>query len=385
MDKLEHIINEEEDKEDVYEPANYEKIVYSTNERCFLLNILHEFKLCFLVKERNEFIIPDLLDTAEPLDVTDPIRSSGESIQFVYDYDYLPKSVMPNMMVEMYLMIEHQWRTGCVLHKNDCKALITNYQNRISITVTGEYKKKREFMAVIRNIIDAINHKLSNKQVSLIPLPGIKDGFALYERLLIREKKGELYYIHDEDMPTEKRFQISELLDGIPSQDDVRNSAIQKIKIFLASSAEFKEDREQFEIFIYRENKELINKGIFLDLVMWEDFIDCMSKTRLQDEYNKAVAGSDIFVSLFWTKAGKYTKEEFREAFGHFKENNKPFVYTYFKNAAIKPSVDIRSRLEFIGELKELEHYPTYYENIQDLQLKFNKQLSKLLEKLIKK
>ena len=53
-----------------------------------------------------------------------------------------------------------------------------------------------------------------------------------------------------------------------------------------------------------------------------------MSRTRLQDEYNKAIQECDIFVSLFFTKVGKYTKEEFETAFQHFQETNKPKVYT---------------------------------------------------------
>ncbi len=59
------------------------------------------------------------------------------------------------------------------------------------------------------------------------------------------------------------------------------------VKIFLASSSELKSDREQFEILINRENKEYIKKNIFLELVIWEDFLDVMSQTRLQDEYSE--------------------------------------------------------------------------------------------------
>ncbi len=66
-------------------------------------------------------------------------------------------------------------------------------------------------------------------------------------------------------------------------------TGIKTIKIFLASSSELKEDREQFEIFINRKNKEYIKQGIFLELVTWDDFLDAMSATRLQDEYNKAI------------------------------------------------------------------------------------------------
>ena len=39
---------------------------------------------------------------------------------------------------------------------------------------------------------------------------------------------------------------------------------MKKIKLFLASSSELKEDRQQFEIFINRKNKLWIDKGIFL-------------------------------------------------------------------------------------------------------------------------
>jgi len=89
MDKLEYIVNEEEDKKESYQPANYKKISYSTNERRFLIDILHQFKLCFFVPNGSQFIIPDLLDTAEPLNITNPIRQSEKSIQFVYKYDYV--------------------------------------------------------------------------------------------------------------------------------------------------------------------------------------------------------------------------------------------------------------------------------------------------------
>lgn len=103
-------------------------------------------------------------------------------------------------------------------------------------------------------------------------------------------------------------------------------------KIFLASSSELIEDRKEFEIFINRKNKDWVDQGIFLELVVWEDFLDAVSKTRLQDEYNKAIRECDIFVMLFFTKVGQYTEEEFETAFGQFKATNKPFIYTYFKD-----------------------------------------------------
>jgi hypothetical protein len=153
-------------------------------------------------------------------------------------------------------------------------------------------------------------------------------------------------------------------------------------KIFLASSAELKEDRKEFEIFIGRKNKDWVNKGVFLDLVIWEDFLDAMSQTRLQDEYNKAIRVCDLFVMLFWTKVGQYTEEEFETAFGQFKSANKPFIFTYFKDAEISVASankkDLMSLWAFQEKMSSLGHFYTVYKNVDELKFKFNQQLDKL-------
>jgi hypothetical protein len=156
---------------------------------------------------------------------------------------------------------------------------------------------------------------------------------------------------------------------------------MQKVKIFLASSSELEKDRNGFEIFINRKNKELFDKNIFLELIIWEDFLDAVSKTRLQDEYNKAIAGCDIFLMLFFTKVGKYTEEEFENAFNEFKSSNKPFIFTYFKDAPVLTSEisdDIISLLQFKKKLLSLGHFCSTYKNIDELLFKFNAQLKKL-------
>ena len=116
---------------------------------------------------------------------------------------------------------------------------------------------------------------------------------------------------------------------------------------------------------------------------MWEDFLDAMSQTRLQDEYNKAIEDCDIFVSLFYSKVGEYTKEEFLKALNTFKANNKPLIYTYFKDLEIKITranrKNIHAVLDFQDELSEKGHFYTPYANIEDLKYKFGEQLVKYL------
>jgi len=153
-------------------------------------------------------------------------------------------------------------------------------------------------------------------------------------------------------------------------------------KLFLASSSELGEDRKEFEIFINRKNKDWVARGVFLELIVWEDFLDAVSKTRLQDEYNKAIRECDIFVMLFCTKVGQYTEEEFETAFGQFKATNKPFIFTYFKDAEISTGSankkDLMSLWAFQEKLGALGHFYTVYRNTDELKFKFNQQLDKL-------
>ena len=154
-------------------------------------------------------------------------------------------------------------------------------------------------------------------------------------------------------------------------------------KIFLASSAELKEDRKEFEILINRKNNAWKDRGVLLELIVWEDFLDAMSKTRLQDEYNKAIHECDVFVMLFFTKVGPYTEEEFETAFRQFKATDKPFIFTYFKDAEISTGSanmkNLTSLLAFKEKLAALGHFYTTYNNVEGLQLHFHQQLDKLV------
>jgi hypothetical protein len=154
-------------------------------------------------------------------------------------------------------------------------------------------------------------------------------------------------------------------------------------RLFLASSAELSEERKEFEIFINRKNKDWVGKGVFLELVVWEDFLDAVSKSRLQDEYDKAIRACDLFVMLFFTKVGRYTEEEFETAFGQFQATNKPFIFTYFKDAEISTGTankqDLMSLWAFQEKLDALGHFYTRYRSIDELKLHFGQQLDKLV------
>src|SRR6187399_2708524 len=139
------------------------------------------------------------------------------------------------------------------------------------------------------------------------------------------------------------------------------------IRIFIASSSELKEDRDQFRMFISTENGRLHKNDIYLELVQWEYFLDAISDTRLQDEYNNAISECDIVLCLFFTKVGKYTAEEFDTAYQVFKDKGKPTIWTYFKNAQINTGSitdEINTLLAFKKKIGGLGHFFTEYTNI---------------------
>lgn len=156
------------------------------------------------------------------------------------------------------------------------------------------------------------------------------------------------------------------------------------IKIFLASSSELAHERAEFIKYIQHRNSvfQESSRNLFLDLKIWEHFIDAISKTGLQSEYNKTIENCDIFVMMFFTKVGKYTLEEFDTAFGKFKESGKPQIFVYFKNASVNigeiKRSEINSMWDFKDKLEVLKHYKTDFITNSDLEMHFTNQLDRL-------
>lgn len=109
-----------------------------------------------------------------------------------------------------------------------------------------------------------------------------------------------------------------------------------------------------------------------------------MSETRLQDEYNREIRQCDIFVSLFSTKTGKFTEEEFDVAREQFLKTGAPLIYTFFKTGDVQLSTlsraDIESLWGFQDKLKSLGHFWKEYASVEQLQLQFREQLDRLVE-----
>ncbi|MDP4270780.1 MAG: COR domain-containing protein [Bacteroidota bacterium] len=368
------------------------------DKHVILKKMLEIFKIAFPKRHKiGDYIIPARL-LSMPIDRK--WKDEEVCLRLEYRYEFMPRGMVNQISAELsrYIVSDNEvWNNAVNLssenNSSQCQIEEDFYNRKIIIRSKGPDARGLIILTMdaLKNITEGykgVRPEIHVPCTCKLCMKNNKPTTFSYDKLIewsFKRENAKVICNESQDSIT-----INELLYnvGLPSPriNKISNMSTKTIAIFLASSSELKEDREQFEIFINRENKRLNQEGIFLNLELWEDFIDAMSKTRLQDEYNKVIASCDIFISLFKTKVGKFTAEEFETAFTQFHHNNKPLVYTYFKDEQINMSSidkdDILSKFEFEAKLKGKGHFPTIYKNIEDLKYQFKIQLDKILPNL---
>jgi hypothetical protein len=292
---------------------------------------------------------------------------------------------------------EMAWVTGVLYERDHTAVLVEVLANGSEIELRAHGPECQALLSVIAADLDALNESfqgLRDKVDKLVPcnctlcrMASVPEFFA--QRTLLRRKENNRLKV--ECPLSYEDVDVLELLDGIRvdklpgwANEEQRTTSLVLRRIFLASSAELREDRDAFDLYVRQQNDQLRNKGVYLEIVRWENFLDAMSDTRLQDEYNKAIRACDIFVCLFFTKTGKFTEEEFDIAHRQFKDRGRPRIYTFFKNATIMTGdareKDLNSLWAFRNRLSQLGHFCTSYDNIEHLKRQFRDQLDKMLE-----
>ena len=90
---------------------------------------------------------------------------------------------------------------------------------------------------------------------------------------------------------------------------------MKKIKIFLASSEELKQERLELADLISHMNLTLEYEDVRIYLVKWEYLDATMRPLHKQEEYNKTLEKCELCLVLFATSFGKYTDSELKTAY----------------------------------------------------------------------
>jgi Leucine-rich repeat (LRR) protein len=382
-----------------------------------LLALMVKFELCYKLPDQRPatWLSPQLLSPSAP-ELFNNWAKPDDLVLF-YQYDFLPKGMINRLMVRKNHLVRQPdlcWVDGAYFQHGGSDLLVSLMESGQEIELRARGPERKALLDVISSDLDALNDSfegLRDKVRKLVPCIcsncRLSTNPERYEegRLLKRKQDGRLTIECPESY---EDVSVLELLDGLkldilpqwdkptqkgpPGADDHHSAStegsgsppLRTIKIFLASSSELKEDRNDFELHFLRKNKDYRRQGFKVEVLRWETFPDAMSKTRLQEEYNEEVRNCDIFVSLFKTKTGKFSEEEFNVAHRSFKDSGRPLIYTYIMQTNTTNDKRLREDLislwNFLDRLSDLGHYPTYYTSIEDLKLQFQTQLDQLIE-----
>ena len=191
--------------------------VYPRDKNLYIIDLMKKFGLCYEI-DHDMVLIPDLLDVQEPRFEFD----SSQALQFLIEYDFLPKSIMPSFIVKMHKHIKENlcWRTGVVLKDPDSltTAVIKadKRDRKIYIAVHGE--QKRDFFAVIRRTLKDINENFKYLIFDeKVPLPDNNQVTVTYQELIGLEKMGKT---HIPIGVLGKEYAVKQLLDGIELEEE---------------------------------------------------------------------------------------------------------------------------------------------------------------------
>ncbi|KPA14771.1 leucine-rich repeat-containing protein [Candidatus Magnetomorum sp. HK-1] len=363
----------------------------------YVVNLMKKFELCYEI-DKHTVLLPDLLDKQEP----EFNFAYDDALRLTIKYDYLPKSVLPRCIVKLntYIKDKLNWRTGVVLENKpfDSTAIIKADVNdkKIDLYITG--RQKREFLSMIRGTFNIIHKKFEKLTVyELIPVPGYEDYTIEYDELIGYELENKKEFFIGK---LRKSFDVQFLLNRIVKKEERAKSYHDKeqtkyetqqtqtlntnitskveISIFLASSKELKPEREGIDLLISSMNRSLHKKGIFLNLVMWEEQGHAFNDTRKQEDFNKKMLNCDVVIVLFYKKIGEFTREEFSIAYENLKQGEKPnFLYVYFKKfdyTETSPD-DLTTILELQREIESYGQFIKYFKEIDDLKYDLQNQL----------
>ena len=96
------------------------------------------------------------------------------------------------------------------------------------------------------------------------------------------------------------------------------------INVFLASPGELKNERKSFRSFVSEIDETFQRMGRPLKTRMWEGLDASYKGHPEQDEYDKLIRASHMFLALFHTVGGEFTIHEFDVALEKFTKPSRP-------------------------------------------------------------
>jgi hypothetical protein len=169
----------------------------------------------------------------------------------------------------------------------------------------------------------------------------------LYQRILL-----SLLKIRDRD----KVNSSIELKNQSKVENYIEFKNVRILKLLLSSPGDVSLERELVAKAVNKFNQDyLIDKGVFIKLIRWEDFAPQIGNGT-QKMVNRQLDAFDIFIGLMWNRFGtptdlasSGTEEEFNDALNSWNKFNRPWIAFYF---CTRPAtLDTKEQLDQKGKV----------------------------------
>jgi hypothetical protein len=255
-----------------------------------------------------------------------------------------------------YMMINSACPSSRIINKNDkMMILIDEHDQQVAINFSCQY---------------SVNELLKQISTNITLSPDLHK-FAIH--FDTDQRKIDDW---DVEMPKPKPVEIPKSL----------QNTIKTIKIFLDSSKELSQERQEMALLIQKENNQLIKQGWYLELVIWEDLLHSFQGELIQDYFNEKMLECDVVVVVIGSKVGNFTQEEFKLAWEHLKKGHCPkYLFVYVKNISISTHdragfKNYNKVLDLIETIEEKEQLYENFKNPVDFVYKFKSQLAHIMK-----
>ncbi len=349
-------IFDQKDKDRLWSEPSYK---FAKDE---LTSLLREFKICFQRQNKEEYIVPALMDAAPPNEVKN--WTSTDCKKVVFHFPFMPKGLVNQLTADMHKHImdeiKHVWAYGILLHyadENTTQAYIVEntYKREIQIEVKGMYAA--QFIGVIiqslKTIIDTYK---GLKNEMRIPCncekcivhsdPQIYTEAELIERL--KEDRTQVFCKRYDD-----KIDMQPILESIGIHHPIFDKQKKMHERIMAGSAANKSDRKikvflsyshaQVEYFkIFKSDLQTYLRIQDRQVEIFQDF-EIPIGEKWDDYLQDKVAECDVMILLVSQEFMNSSYIQAKEFGGALKHKNMLIAPVYFAPCEYKTEKELSS------------------------------------------
>src|ERR1035438_2457901 len=245
-----------------------------------LLALMQKFELCYELRDSKPttWLVPQLLPPEKPAELGD--WGKPEDLVLRYKYDFMPKGMISRLTVRLHRFVrdpQMAWVKGVLFERDTTTVLAQILEKGDVVELRARGPEGKALLSVVAADLDALNDSfqgLMDKVDKRIPCTcefcrAESVPWFFEHKALLRRRQHNVLTVQCER--SFKEVPVLQLLDGIKldklprwanespsatSQAPVAASP-RDIRIFLASSAELREDRDKFELYFRQHNDQI--------------------------------------------------------------------------------------------------------------------------------